>query len=443
MSEVSMANSTPLSLRAAQSKKIHHVVIVGGGFAGLNAAKSLANKSDIKVTIIDRRNYHLFQPLLYQVATAGLSPADIAVPIRSVLANANNIDVRLGNVTTVNINNKSITADEQTFHYDFLVLACGAKHSYFGHNEWEDLAPGLKTLEQATEIRRRILLAFELAEKEENPQKKKELLTFVIVGGGPTGVELAGAISEISRYTLERDFRHIDPSSTRVLLIESGPRILASFTEHLSKKAARDLETMGVQIWTSTQVTNITINGVEMGSEALRAATVLWAAGVKPSSLGKTLGVPLDLQGRVIVERDLTIKNHPDVFVLGDQAHFQIGTQITNQTILPGLAPVAMQQGRHAAKNILKAVNGKPKADFVYRDKGQMATIGRRKAVMQTNSMEMAGLFAWLAWLFVHIYYLISFKNRFFVFYQWAWSYLTFRRGARLIISKEWHSTQR
>ncbi len=416
-----------------------NVVIIGGGFGGLSAAQKLARAVGVEVTLIDQRNHHLFQPLLYQVATAGLSPADIAAPIRSVLSHAANVQVILGKVIEIDRVAKKVFTAESSYHYDHLILSCGATDTYFGHPEWEEFAPGLKTLEQATEIRRRILLAFELAEKETNREKQRELLSFVVVGGGPTGVELAGAISEISRHTLAQDFRTIDPSQTRVILIEAGARVLSAFSESLSKKATRDLEALGVQIWTGTRVTQITDGEVRLGSEILKAKTVLWAAGVGANPLNAKLGVPLDQAGRVIVEADLSIPGDPHVFVLGDQAHFKderIG-------VLPGLAPVAMQQGRFVARLILRSLKSKPREKFEYLDKGQMATIGRRRAVLQFKGIEMAGLLAWLAWLFIHIYYLIGFKNRLVVFLQWAWSYLTFQRGARLIVDKEWRSTRK
>jgi NADH dehydrogenase len=414
------------------------VVVVGAGFAGINAVKTLSKNKNINITLIDRRNYHLFQPLLYQVATAGLSPADIATPIRSVFSGYSNVTVYLGNVSTVDLQNKIVNVEQDTVRYDYLILACGAKHSYFGHNEWEEFSPGLKTLEQATEIRRRILLSFEEAEKESSIEKQKQLLTFVIVGGGPTGVELAGAIAEISRYTLEKDFRNIDPARTRVILIEAGPRILAGFSEKLSRRAARDLEQLGVQIWTSSRVSKVNLDNVQLGDETIYAKTILWAAGVLPSSLGKTLGTPLDPQGRVIVEKDLSLPNHPDVFVLGDQAHFDD----EKGNPLPGLAPVAIQQGKHAAKNILRKLHNQESLDFEYADKGLMATIGRKRAVVETKKLQFGGFFAWVAWLFIHIYYLIGFRNRFIVFFQWTWSYITLKRGARLIVNKDWRSTK-
>lgn len=412
------------------------VVIVGGGFAGLKAAKALGHKDGVKVTLIDKHNYHLFQPLLYQVATAGLSPADIASPIRGILSNHKNVAVFLGEVKKVDLQNKKITADERELTYDYLVLACGALHSYFGHPEWENNAPGLKTLEQATEIRRRILIAFEKAEKEENLDRQKQNLTFVIVGGGPTGVELAGAIAEISRQTLTKDFRRINPASTRVLLIEAGPRILSAFDESLSNKASRDLEDLGVQIWTSTRVTDVRSDSVVLGEEIIKASTIVWAAGVQPSGLNKELNVPLDRAGRVIVEKDLSLKDHPEVFVLGDQAcSFD-----ENSRPLPGLASVAMQQGKHVAKNILNDIQGKPREPFQYLDKGQMATLGRKKAIAQINKLKFSGFLAWLIWLFIHVYYLIGFKNKLSVISQWSYAYFTFKKGARLIVDKEWRS---
>jgi len=410
------------------------VVIVGGGFAGLNLAKGLGNVADIDVTLLDRTNHHLFQPLLYQVAMAGLSPAEIAAPIRSVLSGYRNIRVLQGEVRTLDVQRKIVNADFGEVGYDYLILACGSRHSYFGHDEWEENAPGLKTLEQATEIRRRVLSAYEEAESSPSPEARKRLLTFVVVGGGPTGVELAGAIGEMSRFTLAKDFRNIDAASARVVLLEAGPRILSMFSEQSSSRAARDLEQLGVQIWTGSAVTNIDGDGVQIGSERISSATVLWAAGVKASSLGRAAGFDTDKQGRVIVEPDLSVKGHPKIFVAGDQASFihQTGNP------LPGTAPVAMQQGRYLAKLIRNELAGQPRKPFHFTDKGQMATIGRSRAVVEIGRFKLAGFFAWVMWLVVHIYFLTGFKNRLLVVTNWAWSYLSFRRGARLIVTKEW-----
>lgn len=415
-----------------------NVLIVGGGFAGLKAAKAFANQSEVDVKLVDKRNYHLFQPLLYQVATAGLSPADISAPIRSLTSDANNITVYMSELLSVDLASKTARFSDGDTQYDYLILACGAKHSYFGKPEWEEFAPGLKTLEQATEIRRRMLSAFEVAEKETNIEKQKELLTFAIVGAGPTGVELAGTIVEIAQHTLASEFRHIDPSKTRVLLIEAGPKVLAAFNDELSKKAEEDLEELGVEILKNTRVTEITEGKISLGEKSINAHTVIWAAGVEPAKVSTTLGVELDRAGRVLIEKDLSIKNHPEVFVLGDQSSF-----ITESgRPLPGLASVAMQQGVHAAKNILAELNGGKRTEFEYFDKGQMATIGRKKAIAQMGNMKVSGFVAWMMWLFVHIYYLIGFKNKFFVLWQWAYSYFTFKRGARLIVEKEWRSEQ-
>ena len=417
--------------------RMHRVVIVGGGFGGLNAAKELGSAKGVEVTLIDRRNHHLFQPLLYQVATAGLSPAEIAAPIRSILSRHANIRVLQGEVTALDLANNRVIADFGTFEYDSLILACGAEHAYFGHDEWEEFAPGLKTLEQATEIRRRILLAFEEAERSVDLDLRKYYLTFVIVGGGPTGVELAGAIGEMSRHTLARDFRNIDSKLARVILIESGERILAAFSRQLSSRATRDLESLGVHVWTNSLVTRVDRDGVFVGPEHVRAATVLWAAGVKASGLNRLLDGELDRQGRIVVGPDLTISGHPHVFVIGDQARRE---EKAGQP-LPGLAAVAMQEGRFAARTILNDLAGRPRTAFHYLNKGQMATIGRSRAVAELGKLRLGGLWAWLAWLVVHIYYLTGFKNRFFVVVQWALSYLTYRRGARLIVSKEWRLT--
>lgn len=410
------------------------VLIVGGGFAGLNLAKGLGNASGIDVTLVDRTNHHLFQPLLYQVAMAGLSPADIAAPIRSLLSQYHNIQVLEGEVRSVNLDQKSVTADFGELTFDYLVLACGSRHSYFGHEEWEEFAPGLKTLQQATEIRRRVLSAFEAAERTSSMDERKRLLTFVIVGGGPTGVELAGAIGEMSRFTLAKDFRNIDAKSARVILLEAGPRILTMFSDAMAARAVRDLEHLGVQVWTGSTVTKIDSIGVEVGHERIASATILWGAGVKASPLCGDAGVETDRQGRAVVQEDLSVQGHPNVFVAGDQAVF------THQTgkPLPGTAPVAMQQGQYLARTIRADLANQPRKPFHFIDKGQMATIGRSRAVVEVRGFKLAGFTAWLAWLVVHIYYLTGFKNRLLVVLQWAWSYLTFRRGARLIVPKEW-----
>lgn len=464
------------------------VVIVGAGFAGLNCAKRLKNKPGIDVVVIDKRNHHLFQPLLYQVATAGLSPADIAVPIRGLLSRYRNTRVvqatvdrielrpprpetgdgaqkatgdgdgqRRGahgkrdetrserpadpctNLAPTELDERArgvVYAGKLAFPFDYLVLAAGAQHAYFGHEEWELYAPGLKTLEQATEVRRRVLDAFEAAEIATDPAERRAALTFVVVGGGPTGVELAGAIGEMSRFTLSRDFRCIDPKATRIILLEAGPRILQTFPPELSEKAKLSLERVGVQVWTDSPVTGVDAEGVTVGADRIRARTVLWAAGVRASDTGAMLDVPRDRAGRVLVSPDLTIPGHPNVFVLGDQAH----APGPDGKPLPGVATVALQQGRYAARTILRDRKGLPREPFKYRDKGQMATIGRRRAVLETRSLRMAGFLAWILWLVVHIYYLTGFKNRLLVLLQWSWSYLTFARGARLIVEKGWRS---
>jgi NADH dehydrogenase len=411
-----------------------HVVIIGAGFGGLNAVKKLGNAASVDVTVIDRSNHHLFQPLLYQVAMAGLSPADIAAPIRSLVSSFRNVRVLQGTVLSIDVASNSLTTDFGNLKYDYLVLACGARHSYFGHDEWENNAPGLKTLEQATEIRRRILSAFEVAERTTDKDEQKRQLTFVVVGGGPTGVELAGAIGEMSRFTLAKDFRNIDAKLARIILIEAGPRILPMFPEAQASRATRDLETLGVQVWVSCKVTGIDEDGVSAGSERIRAATVLWAAGVEASPIGRQVSADIDRQGRVIVESDLSVKQHPNVFVIGDMANCAHETGRP----LPGTAPVAMQQGRYVARTILRDLKGQSREPFHFVDKGQMATIGRSRAILDVGRLHMAGFPAWVLWLIIHIYYLTGFKNRLLVVAQWAWSYLTFGRGARLIVNKEW-----
>ena len=412
------------------------VVIVGGGFAGLNAAKMLGAKgpSSLEVTLVDRRNHHLFQPLLYQVATAGLNPADISTPIRTVLRRYDNVSVRLGDVQRVDLEGQVLHTTTGPLPYDYCIMACGANHAYFGHDDWEEHAPGLKTLEQATEIRRRVLTAYENAELESDPARRRELLTFVVVGGGPTGVELAGAIGELSRYTLTTDFRQIDPTTTRVLLIEGGPRILSAFKEDLSRDAMRSLEKLGVTVWTNSIVTDVSERGVQVGDEFVTSQTVLWAAGVNASPLGAQLRTQLDRAGRVKVTSDLSLPGHPEFFVVGDQAHVLSDTGDE----VPGVAPAAIQMGRLAASNILADIRGLNREQFSYFDKGLMATIGRASAVVQSGKLHMSGFLAWIAWCFVHIFYLIGFRNRALVFFQWVWSYVRYRRGARLITARDW-----
>ena len=413
-----------------------HVVIIGGGFGGINVAKKLGKAKGLRITLIDRKNHHLFQPLLYQVAMAGLSPAEIATPIRSLLSNYKNTQVFQGNVEKVDLENQRIHTGVGEYAYDYLVLACGAKHTYFGNSHWEQFAPGLKTLEQATEIRRRVLYAFEKAELEKDSSQRKKLLTFIVVGGGPTGVELAGAIGEMSRHTLAKDFRNIDPKLTRVILIEAGPQILVSFHDHLASKAMRDLEKIGVQVWTSSMVSEINQDGVTVGNERIEASTILWAAGVQGGSIVDTMNVKTDRQKRIFVEEDLSIPGFPNAFVIGDQAHFHHGTEHP----LPGVATVAIQQGDFLGKMIKKELKGKERSAFRYFDKGKMATIGKSKAILEVGRLRMSGRLAWYAWLLVHIYYLSGFKNRIFVLFQWSWSYFSFRRGARLIVNKQWRS---
>jgi NADH dehydrogenase len=411
-----------------QSPSEPRVVIIGGGFGGLEAAKHLGNKP-VGVTLIDRTNYHLFQPLLYQVATAALSPADIAAPIRGVLSKYENIEVVLAEAQEVDLGARVVWTPDRPFQYDYLIVATGSRHSYFGHDEWEKLAPGLKSLEDAVEIRRRILMAFEFAEKTNDPEARAAAMNFVIIGGGPTGVEMAGAIAEIARETLAKDFRHIDPSTARVILVEGDKRVLSGYPEDLSASAQKQLEELGVEVITGTHATNLTENGLEVAGRFIPSRVKIWAAGNAASFVGKTLGVPVDRAGRVIVENDLTVPGHPEVQVIGDLAHFNEKDGKT----LPGVSPVAIQQGRHAARNILRMIEGGKPQPFHYWDKGSMATIGRNRAVADLNFVHFSGLLAWLTWLFVHILYLVGFRNRLAVLFQWAWAYVTFNKGARLI----------
>ena len=416
------------AIHAAETDNRPHVVILGAGFGGLYAARELKD-APVRITVIDRRNHHLFQPLLYQVATAGLSPGDIAYPIRSVLRHQKNTDVLLAEAVAIDTERQCVQLRDGDLSYDYLIVATGATHSYFGHDDWEEYAPGLKTLEDALEIRRRILLAYERAEREPDPVRREMLLTFVIVGGGPTGVELAGAIAEIARKVLVEDFRVIDPRESRIVLVEAGPRILAAYPEDLSQKAANALYKMGVEMRTHTAVTAIGEEMAHLGDESLPAGTIIWAAGVAASPLAQSLRVPLDRAGRVTVESDLSLPGHSNVFVIGDLALFthQAGKP------LPGVAPVALQQGRHAAHNILRRERGEATVPFHYLDKGSLATIGRARAVAQIGKIKLSGFVAWVLWLLVHILYLIGFRNRFIVMAQWTWGYLSMQKAARLI----------
>lgn len=404
------------------------VVIVGAGFGGLQAALALRN-APVQVTVIDRRNHHLFQPLLYQVATAGLSPADISAPIRGILGKQANTRVILAEVTGVDVEKQRVIIRDASFPYDYLIIATGARHSYFGHNEWEPCAPGLKTISDATSIRRKILLAFEAAEIENDPEKRRALLTFVLVGAGPTGVEMAGAIAELAHKALAADFRHIDPASARIVLVEAAPRILGTFPESLAKKSQQALNRLGVEVRTNSPVEAIDSEGVMSGGQRLAARTVIWTAGVAASPAGRWLGAEMDRAGRVKVRNDLTISGHHNVFVIGDTALLLHGDKP-----LPGVAPVAMQEGRYAAAAIKQQIAGKPEYDpFRYLDKGNLATVGRSFAIVEIGPFKLTGFIAWVIWFFIHILYLIGFRNRFIVSFQWAWAYLTFQRGARLI----------
>lgn len=411
-----------------------HIVIVGGGFGGLAAAKKLSS-TEFRVTLIDKRNYHLFQPLLYQVATAALSPADIAYPLRSILRGPN-IEILLGNVNEINKEDKWLTTLEgNRLEFDYLILSCGSTYTYFNSPQFEEHAPGLKNITQATEIRRKVLLAFEEAERESDPEKRNAMMTFVVVGGGPTGVELAGALGEIARFSLIKDFHNINTGSAKVILVEAGPKVLATMPDDLSYEAVKQLKDLNIEIRTNSRVLDVSDKGIRLGEEFIPARTILWAAGVAAVSMNKKLSVELDRQNRVIVQKDCSIQNYPHIFVIGDQAHHEYGP---DNAPLPGLAPVAMQQGRFVAKTIMKETRKNlPRENFKYTDKGQMATIGRSRAVAVYKGVHITGFVAWIAWLFVHVYYLIGFKNRFSVIFQWAWTYLTYKRGARLIIEDE------
>jgi NADH dehydrogenase len=413
-------------------------VIVGGGFGGLSAARALA-REPVDVVLVDRVNHHLFQPLLYQVATAGLSPGDIASPIRFVLRRQANVQVLLAEVLAVDVGRKTLTLDIGELPYDAVILAPGSTHSYFGHDEWQSHAPGLKTLDEALLVRRKVLVAFEEAERTADKDAQRRLLTFVVVGGGPTGVEMAGSLAEIARHALRHEFRQIAPESARVVLLEAAPHVLGTFPESLRVNAARDLAAIGVEVRTNTAVTSLEPGRVRIGDEVIEARTVLWAAGVAASPLGRTLGVTLDRAGRVPVEPDLTLPGRDDVYVVGDMAAFRQ----PDGRLLPGVAQVAMQGAAHAALNILRTLKGQPRRPFVYRNYGNLATIGRARAVADLGRIRFSGYPAWLFWLFVHIMQLTGFRNRLVVFVQWAFAYLTYQRSIRLITGQEVTSERR
>jgi NADH:ubiquinone reductase (H+-translocating) len=415
----------------------HRVVIVGAGFGGLNAAQWLA-RSPAKITVVDRRNHHTFQPLLYQVATAGLSPGEITAPIRSILGRHKNIEVLMAEVTHFDLENRLVQTADMEIPYDSLIIAAGASHAYFGHEEWEEFAPGLKNIEDALEIRRRVLLAFELAERQAAAGESFPPLNFVVVGGGPTGVELAGTLSEICRHSLAGEFRAIDPAQARIHLIEAGPNVLPSYPLDLSRSAVEQLHRLGVQVLTSAMVTGVEAGAIFIGDARMEAAVILWAAGVSASPLGRKLGLPVDRAGRVLVNSDLSVPHHPEVFVIGDLAALKDPAG----KLLPGVAPVAIQEGRFVAQLIGREIArekeesprpSRPHPAFHYRDKGNLATIGRAAAVAEFGKLHISGYVAWLAWLFVHIFFLIGFRNRLLVLIQWASSYITYERGARLI----------
>ena len=406
-----------------------HVVIVGAGFAGLHAARGLGD-APVLVTVIDRTNHHLFQPLLYQVATASLSPADISAPIRGVLGKQNNTEVLLAEVTGVDVQGQRVLMHDLSVPFDYLILATGVQHNYFGHDEWRQFAPGLKTLQDATAIRHKILLSFEAAEQEKDPEKRQALLTFMIVGAGPSGVEMTGAVAELAHKALVSDFRHIDPASARVLLVEAGPRILPTFPESLAKKACAALTQLGVEVRTNAAVEAVDEHGVVIAGEHLASKTVVWMAGVRGSLAGKWLGAELDSAGRVKVTRDLSIGAHPNIFVIGDNANV-----LHKGKPLPGLAPVAIQEGRYVASVIADQVVGKAnKGAFRYRSRGTLATVGRSYGVVAMGKVQLTGFLAWVTWLFAHIFFLIGHRNRFIVMFQWALAYFSFKRTARIIL---------
>jgi NADH dehydrogenase len=421
------ATTSGSSSTSDTSKPLPRVVIIGGGFGGLYAAQTLANKP-VDVTIIDRTNHHLFQPLLYQVATAMLSPADIAQPIRAILKDAQNIRVLMGTVEKIDTEHKVVHTHAKEYPYDYLILATGARHSYFGNDQWEAYAPGLKTLSDALELRRRILNAFEIAETSDDPEMQKAALTFAVIGAGPTGVEMAGAIQELAKRTLSRDFRNIRKMQARVVLMDAAPKVLPMFDERLTASAMRQLQDLGIEVRVGTKVVAVTPDGVQLENDHIRARTIVWAAGNAASPLAKQLGCATDRAGRAIVEKDLSISGHPEVFVIGDAANF--GHQ--GKTPLPAIAPFAMQTGTHAAKNVLEQIEGRPNKPFHYTDKGSMATIGRNRAIADLKFIKLSGFLAWLSWLLIHLLFIVELRDKILIFFQWVWGYITYTHGARL-----------
>jgi len=418
----------------ADRNSVKKVIVVGAGFAGIEVCKKLVNCPHCELVLVDRNNYHLFQPLLYQVAMAGLNPADIAVPIRKLFNRARNMTIEMSEVRQIDLEGSRILYDDNWHHYDYLVLACGAQHYYFGNDDWEQHAPGLKSLEQATEIRRRILTAFEMAEKTEDPDLRSAWLTFVVVGGGPTGVELAGAIAEMASKTLKRDYRRADLSRTQVILVEAGERLLSGFPESLSRQTLIYLEQMGVEVRLNCSASDVAETSIVLGGSPIKAMTKVWAAGVRGTKLADSIKVNKNRSGQLHVSSDMSLPSYRQVFVAGDMS-FQLDQQ---GRPLAGVAPVAMQQGAFIGRLIRGELRGKPRNHFRYFDKGMMATIGRSKAVVSSHGIRLTGFLAWLIWALVHILFLIEFKNRFFVFLQWAWAYFSFGRGARLILRKDW-----
>ena len=423
----------------SERKDQPHVVIIGGGFAGLSAVRTL-RRAPVRITLLDRRNHHLFQPLLYQVATAALNPGDIAYPIRSVVRKQQNARTILADARRIHLAERRLELKHGELDYDYLIVAAGVGQNYFGNDQWETWAPGLKSIEDALEIRRRVLSTYELAEREPDPERVKELLTFVVVGGGPTGVELAGALMEIGRRTVAKDFRRFDPRSLRVILVEHADRLIPPFPETLSAKARKRLEHLGVEVRCGVRVTEIDRQGVNIGDERINARTVLWAAGVAASPLGKGMGVETDLAGRVLVSRDLSVPDHPEVFVVGDLMSLKQEGKHAGQPV-PGVAPAAIQSGRWAARNITRLVDGRETQPFRYRDKGSLATIGRASAVGTVGGLKLSGFVAWCMWWGVHIAYLVGFRNRLVCMMGWAWQFFTYSRGARLITGRHWDAS--